>query len=236
MSTPLGRPPKAHFTREAVQSLAHFLTTQIDDSPFVRAEVELVGSYLRGITDLGDMDLLVTVPPGRSLLDLNFGEHLEVRAGGPTKILGTLTLGQYSINVDIWACTPEERESFRLFLTGPDNFCVRMRALAKRKKMLLNEHGLFQLGPMRKIASTERGIFGELGLVYESPQERERYASPDLSSPTLQIIEITSSSGGSAHRVHLEGVHAYCDCIGYRSYRACRHIDEARAGLGRRVK
>lgn len=75
--------------------------------------------------------------------------------------------------VDIYRTDPENFGAMLLFLTGPQQYNIIMRAKAKRKGMLLNQKGLYTRDTREWIASdTEEDIYDALGLQYKEPELR----------------------------------------------------------------
>jgi DNA polymerase (family 10) len=76
-------------------------------------------------------------------------------------------------HVDIYRTNPEYLGGMMLFLTGPMEFNIMTRGLAKRRGMVLNQKGLFNRESKELIASeTEEDMFKALGLPYTEPNMR----------------------------------------------------------------
>ena len=63
-----------------------------------------------------------------------------------------------------------------LHLTGPKEYSIYTRSIAKRKGLKLNKHGLFQ-GSKCLASRTEKEILEKLGLKVISPVERNKFRS-----------------------------------------------------------
>jgi len=75
--------------------------------------------------------------------------------------------------VDIYRTDPESFGAMYLFLTGPQEYNIMMRAIAKRKHMLLNQRGLYDRETRKLIASkSEEDIYNVLGLEFKEPELR----------------------------------------------------------------
>jgi len=109
--------------------------------------VELVGSYRRGQSSSGDIDVLIW-----SNFDINLAEIVEemqnqkyisdVLALGDKKCLGVCCNGKKSRRIDL-LLTPKEEVPFALaYFTGSQEFNIKMRAKALEMGYSLNEHGL----------------------------------------------------------------------------------------------
>jgi DNA polymerase (family 10) len=132
--------------------------------------VEVCGSIRRRNEVVRDIDLLAAGA------DSDIGEYFaslpeveEVIAGGGTKTSCRLVSG---INADLRVV---ERDSFPcalVYFTGSKDHNVRLRGIAKKKGLLLNEYGLFEDG--RPIAvGSEEDVYAALGLDYVPPELRE---------------------------------------------------------------
>jgi DNA polymerase/3'-5' exonuclease PolX len=79
------------------------------------------------------------------------------------------------INVDIWRSDKAGLPSgaFQLFVTGPKDYNIQMRAKAKKKGYKLNQYGLYK--DDKFITSSEAEIYRKLGLEYKPPEFRTAY-------------------------------------------------------------
>ncbi|XP_075390827.1 DNA polymerase lambda isoform X2 [Tenrec ecaudatus] len=158
------------------------------------------GSYRRGKTTCGDVDVLVTHPDGwshqgifRPLLDslrrqgfLTDDLVSQEEKGQQQKYLGVCRLpgpARRHRRLDIIVVPYSEFACALLYFTGSAHFNRSMRALAKTKGMSLSEHALsmvvrdaqgLKLGPGRLLPTpTEKDVFRLLGLPYREPAERD---------------------------------------------------------------
>ena len=75
--------------------------------------------------------------------------------------------------VDIYRTDPESLGAMMLYLTGPQEYNIIMRAKAKRKGMLLNQKGLYDRETREFIAGeTEQDIYNAMELEYKPPELR----------------------------------------------------------------
>jgi DNA polymerase beta len=153
-------------------------------------EMEIVGSFRRGASSSGDIDVLIRVPPATSStaakrLLATYVERMkqagyieEVLALGTHKCMAIcrfVGLSGQARRLDL-LLTPEEEYAYALlYFTGSDQFNVAFRNHAQQMGYTLNEHRLLPLTedkqpppPMKK----EDDIFRFLGLRYISPNER----------------------------------------------------------------
>lgn len=150
---------------------------------------EIVGSYRRGASDSGDIDMLVTLPDtvSESHKKTAFNrlvEHLtldgyvvEALAKGPSKFMGICRLHEENSagrRLDILMTGAQEYPYAVLYFTGSDKFNMAMRKYALGRGYTMNEHAMKPTaGAVAPPAMrTEADIFEFLGLEYVSPEHR----------------------------------------------------------------
>ncbi|KAM7010141.1 DNA polymerase lambda [Tautogolabrus adspersus] len=158
------------------------------------------GSYRRGKTTCGDVDVLITHPDGKShkgifskllqsLHDSGFltddlVSHEE--NGEQKKYMGVCRLpgpGQRYRRLDIIVVPYNEFACAIMYFTGSAHFNRSMRAMAKTKNMSLSEHSLnkdvVRQGSLKVHSGsplstqTEKDVFSILGIPYRQPHERD---------------------------------------------------------------
>lgn len=101
---------------------------------------EVCGSWRRNLEDVGDLDILVTNGSiHEKLLDDISCLTDDIDWSGHDKIGFQLN----SIHVDIKWVPEESWGAGLLHHTGPYGFNIKLRSIAKKRNMLLNEYGLF---------------------------------------------------------------------------------------------
>lgn len=141
----------------------------------------IVGSYRRGKSSSGDIDVLITHPNGRNLL-IEIIESLKKQeyihddfAFGKQKYMGVSKVCSIFRRLDILFITPEEYPFALLYFTGSKTFNIKMRKNALEKGYTLNEHGIKELKTNKlvdKKFKTENDIFDFLSMDYVEPGER----------------------------------------------------------------
>ena len=133
------------------------------------SKVEVAGSMRRKKNEIGDIDLVVQVKPSESSASLlTFLKTLDKDASGGEKKLKMTFEGR---PIEFWLTTPETFSSMMMTATGPVNYNIRYRALAKRAGYMLNQYGLWDSSG-KKIASTEEEIYKALGQKFKDPELR----------------------------------------------------------------
>ncbi|XP_020498481.1 DNA polymerase lambda [Labrus bergylta] len=158
------------------------------------------GSYRRGQTTCGDVDVLITHPDGKShkgifskllqsLHDSGFLTDDLVSHednGEQKKYMGVCRLpgpGQRHRRLDIIVVPYDEFACAIMYFTGSAHFNRSMRAMAKTKNMSLSEHSLnkdvVRQGSLKVhggsplSTQTEKDVFSLLGIPYRQPHERD---------------------------------------------------------------
>ncbi len=140
----------------------------------IEVEVKICGSYLRGKTTSGDIDIIVrekndSLPIEKLLIHLKPLIH-HILGQGQVKIL---TLGgiDKKRRIDLEIVESKRWPFALLYFTGSKDFNRQMREVAKRKGLLLNHRGLFY-GNQEYLFQTEEEIFTALGMKWIPPNER----------------------------------------------------------------
>lgn len=149
------------------------------------AKFEIVGSYRRGLSSSGDIDVIITSNDPtvfKVFIDnlIEKGVILEVLSRGNSKCLVVAKLSgtEYARRVDFLYTTPEEFPFSILYFTGSKGFNTTMREHALSMKYTLNEHGMSVMEGKKKGGlvnhkfTDEKSIFDFLGLEYKKPEKR----------------------------------------------------------------
>jgi DNA polymerase (family 10) len=154
-----------------------------------KAKIEAVGSYRRGVAQLGDIDFLVTVVPAdpdfaRTLFAVfkKRGVLLEELSLGETKASGNFAFGKGAkklvTQIDFLITTPLQHPFALLYFTGSKGHNILMRARAKKMGLTLNEYGFKSMKTgeyLTKINAqmkSEQDIFKIIKMEYVKPEDR----------------------------------------------------------------
>jgi DNA polymerase beta len=150
----------------------------------------VVGSYRRGAENSGDIDVLLTLPPGpKSARAKAFHEYVqrlrdsgymtEVLSEGDQKCLSIVRLNAKgkSRRLDLLLVSAEQFPYSLLYFTGSGDFNVAFRKHALKLGYTLNEHEMKPTGKIEDAAAVpemkfEAEIFAFLGLKYKDPPQR----------------------------------------------------------------
>ena len=148
-------------------------------------EFELVGSYRRKNSDMGDIDVLIKNRPDLELKNLvsqlkSSGYIIETLANGKNKFMGLCKLSPElpARRIDILIADPSYYYYALLYFTGSYQFNIYMRRIALQKKLSLSEYGLKDkkgkiIDTTDKIKS-EKDIFDYLEIPYVLPEKRDK--------------------------------------------------------------
>jgi DNA polymerase beta len=157
-------------------------------------QMTIAGSYRRGVTTSGDIDMLISSRKYESqalghVLELlnSTGMIHETLAKGFKKFMGIIRIGETgkARHLDIVETTPEDYPFAILYFTGSAKHNVQMRAHALKLGYSLNEYDMTLKGTKTRVPSetveaeigkpvfeTEEDIFEFLDLTYKEPKKR----------------------------------------------------------------
>lgn len=140
------------------------------------SKIAVAGSVRRWRETIGDIDIVVASAKPAPVMDaFTAAPSVErVLAHGDTK---SSVIVRRGIQIDLRVVPPASWGAALLYFTGSKEHNVRLRGIALRKKLLLNEYGLYQAGEEEEgepIASkTEEEIYAALGMTWIPPVLRE---------------------------------------------------------------
>jgi DNA polymerase (family 10) len=162
------------------------------------AEVKKIspaGSLRRQKETVRDIDILVISDKPQKIMDKFTGLHSvkEILAKGGTK---SSVRTKEDVQVD---CRVVEEKSFGaalLYFTGSKNFNIKLRQLAIRKGLKINEYGVFRREKF-VVGRTEEEIFKLLGMSYVEPELREDNGEIELAREFKlpKLIELKDIKG-----------------------------------------
>lgn len=133
------------FTRQQADKIINKVIPALESSGLTH---EVCGSYRRQSPDVGDIDFLVTGKPIGEELDKELKKlKVEMDWSGTDKV-GFQVSGMH---VDIKWVPEESWGAGLVHHTGPWGFNIKLRSLAKKKGLLLNEYGLYTRDDDRKV-------------------------------------------------------------------------------------
>ena len=136
--------------------------------------IQTAGSMRRRAETIGDVDILVAAGKGKQIVQAFTGAGFvqEVLAAGPTKGSAIIQTETAPVHVDVRVVPRESFGAAAQYFTGSKQHNVRLREIAVKAKLKLNEYGLFKADKM--IAGpVEEEVYQKLGLDYIDPLLRE---------------------------------------------------------------
>jgi DNA polymerase (family 10) len=137
-------------------------------------KIQYAGSLRRCAETIGDVDILVTGKDGKKIIDAFAKADFvqEVMGAGETKGSAMMKTSTALVHVDVRVVEDKSFGSALQYFTGSKAHNVRLREMAVKARMKLNEYGLFRRNKMIA-GKTEQEIYKKLGLDYIEPILRE---------------------------------------------------------------
>ena len=181
LATRLAEAPRVQ--RAVAIPSAEALVAYLEQSSGV-SRVIAAGSYRRGLETIGDLDILVTAPAGRTVMDrfVAYQEVRDVLAHGATKSSVRLQSG---LQVDLRVVPQESYGAALLYFTGSKAHNVVLRQLAQQRGLKLNEYGVFR-GDKPIAGETEESVYASLGLPWIPPEVSE--GRGEIDAPTAGLL------------------------------------------------
>lgn len=141
--------------------------------------ITTAGSLRRWKETIGDLDLLLTYPPGAKPQELEkikdhilgYGELEHVLARGENKVSFRIATG---MQVDVRLLHPESYGAALIYFTGSKEHNVSLRGRALKMGYTLNEYALATLKEEKRVAgASEEEVYAKLKLDFIPPELRE---------------------------------------------------------------
>ncbi|MHB8630748.1 MAG: DNA polymerase/3'-5' exonuclease PolX [Candidatus Limnocylindria bacterium] len=145
-------------------------------------EISVCGSVRRWKETIGDIDLLVASDrPAPVMAAFTSAPNVErILAQGDTK---SSVIVERGLQIDLRVVPAASWGAALLYFTGSKEHNVRLRGFALRRKLLLNEYGLYLVGEEKggtPVASrSEADIYAALGMDWIPPELREDHGEID---------------------------------------------------------
>jgi len=144
-------------------------------------KIQTAGSVRRWAETIGDVDILVGGGKGKDAEEAGgriiqafttAGFIQQVLAAGPTKGSAIIQTETTPVHVDVRVVPDESFGAAAQYFTGSKDHNVRLREIAVKAKLKLNEYGLFK-GDKMIAGPEEEEIYQKLGIDYVEPLLRE---------------------------------------------------------------
>ncbi len=166
------------------------------------SEISVCGSLRRWKETIGDIDLLVASDDAAPIMTaFTTSPNVErVLAHGETK---SSVIVERGLQIDLRVVPAAAFGAALLYFTGSKEHNVRLRGYALRKKLTLNEYGLYRVGEEKgtPVASrTEEVIYAALGMDWIAPELREDHGEIDAAlAHTLPALVRVQDLKGDLH-------------------------------------
>jgi len=162
--------------------------------------VEVAGSLRRMKETVKDIDILVVSSKPQKVMDVFCGcaEVKEILAKGITK---SSVLSRDNVQVDARVVKPDSFGAAFLYFTGSKNHNVRLRTLAVKRNLKINEYGIFPVTKkktQKRLASkTEQEMYKFLKMQYIAPELREDAGEVEaaLKNKLPRLVELKDIKG-----------------------------------------
>ncbi len=158
--------------------------------------VSPAGSLRRMKETVGDIDILVeTIKPEKVIEEfISFPEVKKVLESGKTKV--SVMLKEIDIQMDVRIIPPKSYGAALIYFTGSKDHNVKIRGLAIRKALKINEYGVFKEEKF-VAGKSEKEIYNLLGMDFIPPELREDRGEVELSlkGKLPNIIEYNDIKG-----------------------------------------
>ncbi len=187
-----------NYARTAADRMVEYLRETADVG-----EISVCGSLRRWKETIGDVDILVASDAAAPIMAaFTSAPNVDrVLAHGDTKSSVTVERG---LQIDLRVVPATSWGAALLYFTGSKEHNVRLRGYALRKKLLLNEYGLYRVGEEKggtPVASrTEEEIYAALGMDWIAPELREDHGEIDAAlARTLPRLVTVEDLKGDLH-------------------------------------
>jgi len=161
--------------------------------------ISVCGSVRRWRETIGDIDVLVASPSAVPIMDafVRAPSVERILAHGDTK---SSVVVRGALQIDLRVVPAASWGAALLYFTGSKEHNVRLRGHALRKKLTLNEYGLYRVGDEQgaPVASrTEEEIYAALGMDWIAPELREDHGEIDaaLTGALPELVRVEDLRG-----------------------------------------
>ena len=209
------------------------------------SRVSAAGSLRRMRETIGDLDLLVASTNPKRVMEAFQRSKFSNRvlAAGMTK---SSIVTPEGLQMDLRVVRPKSFGAALQYFTGSKEHNVRLRELAIRQGLKVNEYGVFQLKTNRQVAGREEAdVYRALGLSWMPPELREDHGEIDAAKAgALPDLVEANDVRGDFH-IHttwsdgsdsLEAMAQAGRARGYQYLAICDHSPSLRIAHGMPVK
>lgn len=161
------------------------------------SRLNIAGSLRRWKETIKDIDIIATSPRPEEVMKIftNMPLVKDIVAKGPTK---SSIVTKEGIQVDVRVVDEDSYGSALCYFTGSKAHNIRLRQLAVRSGLKLNEYGIFRERDDKRLGGrTEDEVYKILGLQYVPPELREDSGEVEAARRNVlpQLIELKDLKG-----------------------------------------
>ncbi len=228
--TPLG---------EAVK-ISESIIAQLKKLPEVK-KITPAGSLRRMKESVRDIDILVASDKPLRIMDTftHLPEVREILVRGSTK---SSIITERRIQVDVRVVESSSFGSALCYFTGSKSHNIKLRKMAVKKGLKINEYGVFNVKTKKKLAGKkEKDIYKILGLAYIPPEMREDKGEVELAAEGRlpRLVELKDIRGdihihshASDGMLSIEDIASFCKNLGYEYIVITDHSKSLRVAGG----
>jgi DNA polymerase (family 10) len=193
----------------AAEEIADDLLEYIHKGEGVKAAI-VAGSYRRRKETVGDLDILVTCKKGYDVMKrfVKYEDVKNVISKGKTRSTVVLRSG---LHVDLRVVPQVSYGAALHYFTGSKAHNIAVRKLGVRRKLKINEYGVFKgKGEDRVAGRTEEEVYAQVDLPYIAPELREDRGEIEAAQKDRlpQLVTLDDISGDlHAHTKETDGHH-----------------------------
>ncbi|MBA3060659.1 MAG: DNA polymerase/3'-5' exonuclease PolX [Nitrospirae bacterium] len=179
-------------------------------------KISVAGSLRRMKDTVRDIDILITSSNPHDVMKtfVHLPDVKEVLMQGPTK---SSIITREGIQVDLRVVEEESFGAALAYFTGSKEHNIRLRAMAVKKGLKINEYGIFREKDNKKLGGkNEEDIYNILGLQYVPPEMREDTGEIEaaLNNALPKLIELKDIRGDlHVHTNQSDGSHTVEELI-----------------------
>lgn len=203
-------------------------------------EICPAGSVRRMKETVGDIDILAATDHPKDLIAIftSLPVVADVSAAGETK--ASIRLKEGGIQVDLRVVPVESYGAAQQYFTGSQAHNVKIRGLAKKRSLKINEYGVFSEDKMIA-GESEKDVYHAIGVDWIPPEMREDRGEIELAAARKlpELIELNDILGDlHVHSNYSDGHHSIraianeAQKLGYHYIAICDHSQSAKYAQG----
>lgn len=190
------------------------ITKSMKECKYVE-KVSIAGSSRRMKETIGDVDVLAAGKEKDLEKIIDYFMDLDylsgpIEAKGETKV--TTYLKGSGTQIDLRVVKPDEFGAALQYFTGSQSHNVKLRGLAKKMGLKINEYGVFKTSDDSKVAGiTEEGVYESMNLQFVPPEIRQGNNEIELAQKNKipKLIELSDIKGElHCHSTYSDGKHS----------------------------